>query len=233
MRFQNRATSIPPSAPESTAETTPNPSVANDVGSPGVKSEISICVDGNRFRAPANQQRTKKLVVDNAPVSAARPIASLDWDMADVLVGTCAWASVMAFLSNRVFRCVFTAWALRFSFGPRSRVKPNYWRVSQPGCACGSTTKNRQYFEQKWFGGGERFPWSGHTPAPCPCAARPEGQGVMRIQGASAAHSVYGPALMPLRMEIEPVIVLNCAGSSICTKPACAISGTSTPSALG
>lgn len=87
VRFQNRAISVPPSAPESTAETTPNPSVANDVGSPGVKSEISICVEGNRFRAPANQQRTKKLVVDNAPVSAARPIASLDWDIIDVLVG--------------------------------------------------------------------------------------------------------------------------------------------------
>lgn len=97
VRFQNRARSVPPSAPESTAETTPKPSVTNDVGSPGVKSEINICVDGNRFSAPANQQRTKKVVVDNAPVSAARLIASLDWEMDDVLVAICAWASVMVF----------------------------------------------------------------------------------------------------------------------------------------
>ena len=86
-------------------------------------------------------------------------------------------------------------------------------------------------------------------PPPPPRAGRPGGQGMKEvgllqpvIRKATADPSkraqilvavVQNASFVPLRIEIEPVMVLNCRRSDTSEKPASIINGISTPSALG
>lgn len=70
---------------------------------------------------------------------------------------------------------------LRFSFGPKSRVKLNYRRVRQPGCGCRSTNEIGNIASKSDFGAGSDVRGGSKLVPFTRLRKRPEGQRAMRI----------------------------------------------------